>query len=86
MDDNMNPMAQPAVPNQWPNSGDGFFPGHELYDGKLIKPAPGTYVTELVALGGRSTREEETKSASGGAAHAFVWSLVVACGVLSSNF
>jgi len=43
-------MAQPAVPYQWPNSGDGIFPGHALYDGKLPKPAPGSYVTTFVSV------------------------------------
>jgi hypothetical protein len=50
MDDNENPMAQPAVPYEWPNSGDGIFPGHELYDGKLPKPVPGFFVTEFVTV------------------------------------
>jgi len=50
MIDNSDPMSQPIVPYQWPNAGDGLYPGKELYDGKRIKPAAGSYVTELVAL------------------------------------
>jgi hypothetical protein len=51
MDNNEDPMAQPAVPYKWPNSGNGIYPGHELYGDKLIKPAPGSYVTKFVAEG-----------------------------------
>jgi len=51
MDNNEDPMAQPAVPYKWPNSGDGIYPGHELYGDKMIKPAPGSYVTQFVAKG-----------------------------------
>lgn len=49
MEDNTDPMSQPAVPYKWPNSGNGIYPGHELYDGKLIKPVAGSYVTEFVS-------------------------------------
>lgn len=49
MEDNDDPMAQPAVPYKWPNSGDGIYPGHELYGDLMIKPAPGSYVTQFVA-------------------------------------
>ena len=32
MDDNNNPMAQPAVPYVWPNTESGIYPGHsKLY-------------------------------------------------------
>jgi len=51
MDDNENPIAQPAVPYKWPNSGDGLYPGHELYGDLMIKPVAGTYVTSFVARG-----------------------------------
>jgi len=51
MDDNNDSMAQPAVPYKWPNSGDGLYPGHELYGDLMIKPAEGSYVTEFVAKG-----------------------------------
>jgi hypothetical protein len=51
MDDNNDPMAQPSVPYVWPNSGDGIYPGHELYGDLMMKPAPGSYVTEFVAAG-----------------------------------
>jgi len=51
MDDNTDPMAQPIVPYQWPNTGDGIFPGHEAYGNLMIKPVPGSYVTEFVAAG-----------------------------------
>ena len=50
MDDNSDPMAQPIVPYQWPNAGDGIYPGHELYGGLAIKPAAGSYVTKFVLL------------------------------------
>jgi len=49
MNDNNDPIAQPTVPYKWPNSGDGIYPGHELYGNYLLKPAPGSYVTEFVA-------------------------------------
>jgi len=50
MDENEDPMAQPTVPYEWPNTSDGLFPGHELYDGNLPKAAPGLYVTEFVTV------------------------------------
>eukprot|EP00568_Trieres_chinensis_P012868 CAMPEP_0183295548 /NCGR_PEP_ID=MMETSP0160_2-20130417/3468_1 /TAXON_ID=2839 ORGANISM="Odontella Sinensis, Strain Grunow 1884" /NCGR_SAMPLE_ID=MMETSP0160_2 /ASSEMBLY_ACC=CAM_ASM_000250 /LENGTH=412 /DNA_ID=CAMNT_0025457047 /DNA_START=54 /DNA_END=1288 /DNA_ORIENTATION=- len=50
MDDNSDPMAQPAVPYKWPNSGDGIYPGHELYGDYSVKPAAGSYVTKFVAM------------------------------------
>lgn len=53
MEDNEDPMAQPIVPYEWPNSGDGIFPGKELYDGLLFKPVPGNYVTKFVAAGSK---------------------------------
>lgn len=53
MDNNTDPMAQPSVPYSWPNSGDGIYPGHELYGDNMIKPAPGSYVTKYVAAGSK---------------------------------
>lgn len=53
MEDNYDPMAQPAVPYAWPNSGNGIYPGKELYDGLLFKPVPGNYVTKFVAAGSK---------------------------------
>jgi hypothetical protein len=50
MDDNSDPIAQPAVPYEWPNSGNGLFPGQELYGGLPVKPAGGSYVTKFVAM------------------------------------
>jgi len=50
MQDENDPISQPAVPYVWPNSAAGLFPGLELYNGKLIKPAAGSYVMEYVAL------------------------------------
>ena len=50
MDDNSNPIAQPALPYQWPNSGKGLFPGHELYGGSPVKPVAGSYVTSFIAM------------------------------------
>ncbi|CAB9509537.1 expressed unknown protein [Seminavis robusta] len=50
MDDNKNPIAQPLVPYEWPNAGNGIFPGHELYNGMRSKPAPGVYVNEVVEI------------------------------------
>ena len=36
MDDNDDPMSQPAVPYAWPNSGNGIYPGYDvLYPGDL---------------------------------------------------
>lgn len=49
MDDNTDQIAQPAVPYMWPNSGNGIYPGHELYGESSMKPAPGLYVTRFVA-------------------------------------
>jgi len=52
MEDNDDPMSQPKVSYIWPNAvglDGGIFPGHKLYNGKMVKPAPGTYVTEVVA-------------------------------------
>mmetsp|Transcript_3789 Transcript_3789/g.5459 ORF Transcript_3789/g.5459 Transcript_3789/m.5459 type:complete len:418 (-) Transcript_3789:1939-3192(-) len=48
MKDNSDPMSQPMVPYAWPNSGDGIYPGLELYNKKTVKSAPGLYVTEFV--------------------------------------
>lgn len=51
MDDNKNQIAQPMCPYKWPNSGDGIFPGHELYDkDAIVKPVAGSYVTRFVTL------------------------------------
>eukprot|EP00979_Chaetoceros_neogracilis_P009898 scaffold2284_cov234-Chaetoceros_neogracile.AAC.5 len=50
MANNTSPMSQPAVPYKWPNSGNGIFPGRELYKGLAIKPAAGNYVMEFVAI------------------------------------
>lgn len=55
MDDNSDPMAQPCVPYRWPNAGDGIYPGHELYGDLMIKPAPGSYVTQFVGAGSTSS-------------------------------
>lgn len=60
MDDNDDPMAQPVVPYKWPNSGDGIFPGHELYGGLLMKPAGGSYVTKYVAMGSGSSEDDSS--------------------------
>ena len=57
MDDNSDPMAQPDVPYTWPNTGDGIYPGKELYGDLLIKPAGGTYVTQFVADGSTMAAE-----------------------------
>ena len=45
-------MAQPSVPYMWPSSGDGMFPDQKvLYPtGKISKPVPRLYVTEVVDL------------------------------------
>jgi len=51
MDDNNNPMAQPLVPYQWPNSGNGIYPGHELYGDSTFKSVSGSYVTKFVTSG-----------------------------------
>lgn len=48
-EDNDDPMAQPKVPYKWPNSGNGLYPGHELYGGFMVKPAGGSYVNKFVA-------------------------------------
>ena len=49
MDDNSDPMAQPAVPYVWPNSGDGIYPGHDvLYGDMESKDLPGVYTMESV--------------------------------------
>ena len=51
MGDNTDPISQPKTPYAWPNeSKGGLFLGKDLYDGKLIKPAAGSYVMEYVAL------------------------------------
>jgi hypothetical protein len=50
MDDNNSTMAQPVVPYKWPNSGDGIYPGHELYGKYKVKPVAGSYVTKFVAV------------------------------------
>lgn len=54
-DDNAFPMAQPAVPYAWPNSGEGDFPGLEdLYPSATlgcVKQAPGLYATEFAGSG-----------------------------------
>jgi hypothetical protein len=49
MNDNSDPVAQPKVPYEFPNSGEGIYPGLNLYEGYMIKPVPGHYVTEFVA-------------------------------------
>jgi hypothetical protein len=50
MDNNNNLTAQPLVPYEWPNTGGGVFPGHELYGGEPLKAAPGVYVNEVVGI------------------------------------
>jgi len=72
MDDNNDRMAQPIVPYKWPNSGDGLYPGKELYGDLMIKPAAGSYVTKFVAKGSTAKKEdkkveEKAKDKSGGA-------------------
>lgn len=49
MEDENDPMSQPKVPYSWPNAGQGIFPGHELYNGKPMKPVAGQYVMALVS-------------------------------------
>lgn len=57
MDDNQNQIAQPVVPYKWPNSGDGLFPGHELYiNGATVKQVDGSYVTKYVGSISGTTR------------------------------
>lgn len=61
MDDNDNSMAQPMVPYKWPNSGDGIFPGLDLYGEMMMKPVAGNYVTKFVASkapGGSDTSDD----------------------------
>jgi hypothetical protein len=50
MDDNDSLAAQPLVPYEWPSAGNGVFPGHQLYDGRPMKAAPGLYVNEVVDI------------------------------------
>lgn len=70
MDDNEDPMAQPLLPYTWPNSGDGIYPGLELYGGKPFKPAPGLYVNEvLAATGGTPSPPPAGKGKKGGKKH-----------------
>jgi len=76
MDDNSDPMAQPIVPYQWPNAGDGIYPGHELYGDLMIKPAPGIYVTQFVGAG--STAGSTSSAAGANMVVASVLSLAVA--------
>jgi len=64
MVNNDDPISQPAVPYVWPNSGNGIFPGHELYGDFAIKPAPGSYITKFVAMGS-SKGEKEYKQTTG---------------------
>lgn len=50
MEDNMDPMSQPAVPYAWPNADEsGLFPTiATLYpEDECVKPAPGLYATEF---------------------------------------
>lgn len=67
MDNNTNPIAQPTVPYKWPNSGDGLYPGHELYEnGKwMLKPAAGVYVTKFVAMAVGGSDELSSPDTSG---------------------
>lgn len=47
MVDNSDPMSQPKVPLEWPNSGDGVFPGHEaLYGDLSMKNIPGAFIMD----------------------------------------
>lgn len=49
MDNNDDPMAQPAVPYKWPNSESGIYPGHTmLYGDSASKEAPAPFVIEFV--------------------------------------
>jgi hypothetical protein len=50
MDNNADPMAQPLVPYKWPNSGNGSFPGLELYGNNIMKAAPGMYMNNAVNI------------------------------------
>ena len=53
MVDNSDPMAQPAVPYVWPNSGDGVFPGLEaLYGDMESKDIEGTMELESIDYDG----------------------------------
>ena len=81
MDDNSDPMAQPSVPYVWPNSGDGIYPGKELYGDLMLKPAPGTYVTQFVAAG--STPPESDSSSAAAGAKTIATGLALAFAVLS---
>jgi hypothetical protein len=75
MDDNTNPIAQPALPYDWPNAGEGLFPGHELYGGLPVKPTGGSYVTKFVAM---STPETEDVSLKTGESSARIATMGVA--------
>lgn len=85
MTDNTDPMAQPSVPYVWPNSGDGIYPGKELYGDLKIKPAPGTYVTEFVAIGSipPATTETSSSESTESSASAKTFGLVLALAALS---
>lgn len=58
MDNNDDPMAQPAVPYIWPNSGNGIFPGLELYEEKDSREAPGVYVNSVIKLNSSCPEQE----------------------------
>jgi hypothetical protein len=81
MDDNSDPMAQPIVPYQWPNAGDGIYPGHELYGDLMVKPAPGMYVTQFVGAG--STMGDNSTSSAAGTSMVVVGILSLAVASIS---
>ncbi len=53
MNNEDDPMSQPAIPYVWPTDGSSIFPGFgDLYPSdKCTKSAPGKYVTEIAGLG-----------------------------------
>ena len=66
MVDNSDPMAQPAVPYVWPNSGDGVFPGLEaLYGDMESKDIEGTMELESVDYDGSDEDMPATMPADG---------------------
>jgi hypothetical protein len=82
MEDNENPMAQPLVPYEWPNTGNGIFPGHELYDGRPLKAVPGVYVNEVVDIV-PETEEDSDDSAGHIAMSWFLTTAFVIAGIVA---
>jgi hypothetical protein len=67
MMDNDDPISQPKVPYEWPNSGKGLFPGFELYDDMPYRMATGSYVTEYLFNSdnsGKSLKNSKSPKAS----------------------